>query len=261
MKITILTENCAGGSLAAEHGLSYLVEIDEKKILFDAGHSDIFLKNAHRLGIDPEADVDTLVLSHGHWDHGNGMVHIPHKRMITHPLAFVRRFRKRDLTPVGLSYTREEAEHLFDLVTTTQPMNITNNLIYLGEIPRRSDFEGRSTAYVDDLSVEDLIPDDSALVAVVQNALVVITGCSHSGICNIIEHAREVAGIKRVKAVIGGFHLKEQDAQAQKTVAYLHSIGVEQLYPSHCTELPALALFYQRFGIRQVKTGMVLQFI
>ena len=66
MKITVLTENTAGGKFLAEHGLSYLIEIDDQKILFDTGHSDVFLKNASQLGIDIQTEVETVVLSHGH---------------------------------------------------------------------------------------------------------------------------------------------------------------------------------------------------
>ena len=73
MKLTVLTENLAGGRLLAEHGLSYLIEHDEKTILFDTGHSNVFLKNAERMGIDIHDKVDVVVLSHGHWDHGDGL--------------------------------------------------------------------------------------------------------------------------------------------------------------------------------------------
>ena len=95
MKITVLTENVAGGKLLAEHGLSYLIEIDDEKILFDTGHSDVFLKNAKTLEIDIENEVKTIVLSHGHWDHGDGLRFIENKKLITHPASFSKRFGKK----------------------------------------------------------------------------------------------------------------------------------------------------------------------
>ncbi len=71
MKITALTEYCTGSGFLAEHGLSYLIEHEGEKILFDARHTDVFIKNAKYLAIDIQKEVDTVVLSHGHWDHGD----------------------------------------------------------------------------------------------------------------------------------------------------------------------------------------------
>jgi len=260
MKITILTENTAGGKYLAEHGLSYLIEIDDQKILFDTGHSDVFLKNARQLEINIENEVKTVVLSHGHWDHGDGLRYLQNKRLIAHPGAFIRRFRKKDFTPVGLSLSRKEIESRFSLTETKNPVQISENLWFLGEIPRKNDYEAQSASFVDDFRNDDYIPDDSALAAIVKKKLVVITGCSHSGICNIVEQAKMVTGISTVEAVLGGFHLKEQNEQTRKTIAYFKTNKIKQIFPSHCTELPALAAFYDAFQNRQIKTGMVLEF-
>jgi 7,8-dihydropterin-6-yl-methyl-4-(beta-D-ribofuranosyl)aminobenzene 5'-phosphate synthase len=260
MKITILTENCAGGRFLAEHGLSHLIEIDDEKILFDTGHSDVFLKNARQMDIDIEKEVNTIVLSHGHWDHGDGLRYLQNKRLITHPGAFIRRFRKRDFSPVGLSLSKTEIENRFELTATKKPLQLSDHLLYLGEIPKLNSFEAQTTPFADDFKNDDFVPDDSALAAIVKNRLVVITGCSHSGICNIVEYAKKVTGISDVKAVLGGFHLKEQNEQTQKTIACFKANEIEQIFPSHCTELPALAAFYEVFQNRQLKTGMVLEF-
>jgi len=260
MKNTILIENTAGGKFLAEHGLSYLIEIDDQKILFDTGHSDVFLKNARQLGIDVENEVKTVVLSHGHWDHGDGLRYLQNKRLIAHPGAFIRRFRKKDFTPVGLSLSKKEIESRFELTESKVPVQLSENLWFLGEIPRQNDFEAQSTSFVDDFRNDDFIPDDSALAALVNKRLVVITGCSHSGICNIVEHAKKVTGVSNVKAVLGGFHLKDQNEQTRKTIEYFKTNKVEQIYPSHCTELPALTAFYEAFHNRQLKTGMALEF-
>jgi 7,8-dihydropterin-6-yl-methyl-4-(beta-D-ribofuranosyl)aminobenzene 5'-phosphate synthase len=80
------------------------------------------------------------------------------------------------------------------------------------------------------------------------------------GICNIVEYAKKVTGIMDVKAVLGGFHLKEQNEQTRQTIDYFKKSGIEQVCPSHCTELPALAAFYDAFQNRQIKTEMVLEF-
>ena len=260
LKITILTENVAGGEFLAEHGLSYLIDIDGEQILFDTGHSDVFLKNAEQLEIDIKKNVKTVVLSHGHWDHGDGLRYIENKTLITHPTSFIKRFRKTDKSSVGLSLNRNEIKNRFNLVESKTPFEISKNLYFLGEIPLQNDFEAQTTTFIDEAGNPDFMPDDSALAAIINNELIVITGCSHSGICNITEYAKKVSGISKVKAVIGGFHLKHQNLQTQKTVDYFKSNNVEKLFPSHCTELPALTAFYDSFKIEQVKTGMVFEF-
>lgn len=260
LKITILTENVAGGKFLAEHGLAYLVEIDKKQILFDTGHSDVFLRNAEQLGIDIKNDVQTVVLSHGHWDHGDGLQFIENKQLITHPNSFIKRYRKADHSSVGLSLTRKQIENNYNLQESKAPVQILKNLFFLGQIPRKNNFEAQTTTFVDEKGNPDFVSDDSALAAVINNELIVITGCSHSGICNICEHAKKVTGIEKIRVVIGGFHLKKQNLQTEETVEYFKFNEVEKLFPSHCTELPALASFYNEFKIQQIKTGTILEF-
>ncbi len=260
MRLTVLTENNAGDLFLAEHGLSYLIGIDNEKILFDTGHSDVFIKNAEKMGISPQNEIEKVILSHGHWDHGNGLVHLKNKTLVTHPSSFIKRYKKRDNSEIGIKLTLEDISSKFDLVTTKEPLQITTNLIYLGEIPRLNDFEAQTTSFMDEFGNDDFVPDDSALAAVLGKQIVIITGCSHSGICNICEYAKKVTGKNQVKAVIGGFHLKENDLQTRKTIEYFKKNHVEKLQPSHCTELPALAEFYREFKTDTVKTGMTFSF-
>jgi 7,8-dihydropterin-6-yl-methyl-4-(beta-D-ribofuranosyl)aminobenzene 5'-phosphate synthase len=260
LEITILTENVAGGRFFAEHGLSYLVEIDGEKILFDTGHSDVFLKNAKLLGIDIQNDVEKVILSHGHWDHGDGLRFIENKQLITHPASFLKRYRKADHSTVGLTLSETEISRKFNLIKSAGSYKITDNLFFLGEIPRLNNFESKTTTFELENGEEDFIPDDSALAAVVNNQLVVITGCSHSGICNICEYAKKITGTDEITTVIGGFHLKHQNRQTTETINYFKENSVKKLLPSHCTELPAMTVFYDTFKVEQVKTGMKFQF-
>lgn len=260
MKLTVLTENAAGGKLLAEHGLSYLIEHDGKNILFDTGHSSVFLVNSILLGISLPEIVDTILLSHGHWDHGNGLKFLNNKKLITHPKSFIKRYRKGSSENIGLSMSKEEIEAKYHLVESESPYYITQNIIFLGEIPRENTFESKSTSFIDAQGNDDFVPDDSAIVIIQNNELIIISGCAHAGICNITEYAKKVSVIKSVKAIIGGFHLKNRDAQLQNTVEYFKQIRVERLFPSHCTELPALSVFYNEFNVNQVKTGQKLLF-
>ncbi len=260
MKLTILNENFAGGRFLAEHGISYLIETDGEKLLLDTGHSDVFLKNAEKLGIDIHSGVNKVVLSHGHWDHGDGLQFIDDKTLITHPYSFIKRYRKADHSPVGLTYDKKYIQGKFNLIETTAPYKISENLWFMGEIPRLNSFESQSSSFVDEYGNIDFVPDDSALAAIIDDKLVIVTGCSHSGICNISEHAKRITGISKIHAVLGGFHLKYNNFQTQKTIEYFKKNKIKNIYPSHCTALPALAAFYQEFEFGQVKSGMVFEF-
>lgn len=260
MKLTILTENSAGAKFGAEHGLSYLIESAGKKLLFDTGHSDLFLRNAKLLNINLETEVDTIVLSHGHWDHGDGLQYLDGKTLITHPASFMKRYRKNDHSNVGLKLSRDQTETKFKLVTTKDPYYITSSILFLGEIPRMNDFESKTSTFIDQKGKVDDIPDDSGLAIIQDNQLIIVSGCAHAGICNIISYACEITGIRKIKAVLGGFHLQHQSLQLKKTIEFLKKNEVTHIYPSHCTELPALSAFFENFGIKQLKSGMILEF-
>ncbi len=258
MKISILTENTAGTGFLAEHGLSYLIDYDGEKILFDTGHTSVFLHNAGLLGLDLINLVKTIVLSHGHWDHGDGLRFIDNKFLLTHPGAFKKRYHKGDSKNIGLALSKEELEKKFTIKETSKPYHLSQNIIYLGSIPRNNDFESKTTNFVDENGKEDFVEDDSAMVLIENGEIVIITGCAHSGVCNITDYAIETTGIKKIKAVIGGFHLKQKDIKTQSCIEYLKGKEIKRVFPSHCTELPALCQFQKEFAFRQIKTGMTL---
>ena len=260
MKLIILTENYAGSGFLAEHGLSYIIEHEGQNILFDTGASDVYIKNANTLGIDIQKDINTVVLSHGHWDHGDGLQHINNKTLITHPDSFMKRFREKDHSYLGLKLSKKEIEQQFKLILKNEPYFISDNIIFLGQIPRVIDFEAQTTPFLDDQEQPDFVMDDSAIAVIQNKELIIITACSHSGICNIIEYAKKITGIDTVKAVIGGFHLKHNNLQTKKTIEFLIENNIHKIYPSHCTALPALAAFHDVFKTEQLKTGMILNF-
>ena len=141
-----------------------------------------------------------------------------------------------------------------------KPVEVIADHLFLGEIPRVNDCEAKTSSSLDAEGNEDFIPDDSAIAVSTENGLVVITGCSHSGICNIITHAGKLTGEKKIHSVIGGFHLRHDDEVLDKTIDFLKKKKIDLLYPSHCTALPALAKMYDMFGIRQVLTGQEYRF-
>jgi 7,8-dihydropterin-6-yl-methyl-4-(beta-D-ribofuranosyl)aminobenzene 5'-phosphate synthase len=257
MKISVLTDNHPGARTPAEHGLSYLIEYDGIRILFDTGQSDMFLKNAEAMNVSL-ANIDKIILSHGHFDHGNGLSYLSGHRLLCHPGCFVKRYRKSDRSYIGLKDTGDELSGKFELITSTKPVRISEKILFLGEIPRLTSFESRTTSFVFEDWTSDYVQDDSAVALLLSEGLFVVTGCGHAGIVNTLEHAKKVTGINSISGIMGGFHLKEIDNQTKQTIRYLKKNKVKHILPSHCTELPALSVFYENFGIRQIKTGDIL---
>ena len=258
MKLTILNDNEAKGQYEAEHGLSFLIE-DSRKILFDTGPSDVFLRNAKKLGIIL-SDIDVVVLSHGHWDHGTGLKYLENTRLICHPGCFIRRLRKSNRSHVGLPLSHEEAEERFDVVLTRKPFNLSDNIIFLGEVPRMNDFESKETPFCKEDGNDDFVIDDSALALTSPKGLMIVTGCSHSGICNIIEYAKQVTGVDHVLVVIGGFHLGELNTVTEKTIEYFRRQDIPFIYPSHCVKPVVIERFERDLHAKRVFSGDILQF-
>jgi 7,8-dihydropterin-6-yl-methyl-4-(beta-D-ribofuranosyl)aminobenzene 5'-phosphate synthase len=259
MRISVLTENHAGSITRAEHGLSYLIEFDSKKILFDTGQSDLFLKNAQIMNVSMK-NIDIVILSHGHFDHGNGLEYLEGGRLICHPGCFVRRFRGKDRSYIGLRNTKDELSVKFELVTSSKPYKISEKIFFLGEIPRLTDFESITTSFIFKDDTPDYVSDDSAVAFLLPEGLFVVTGCGHSGIVNTLEHSKKVTGVNNISGIMGGFHLKETDHQLRETIKYLKVNNVKHILPSHCTELPSLSAFYETFRNKLVITGNVYNF-
>lgn len=260
MKISILVDNIATQHTFAEHGLSYFIEYDGKKILFDTGQSDLFIRNAEIMNVDL-SKLDYIVLSHGHFDHGNGLSYLESGKLICHPGCFIRRYRASDRSYIGLSDTKEKLAKKFSLFTTELPFKITDKIIFSGSIPRLTTFEARSTEFIFEDGSPDFVMDDTALFLLLKEGLFVITGCGHSGIVNTLEHAVRISGEKRIYGVMGGFHLKTLDNQTKAVISYLEQHNVEHVYPSHCTSPEVRKAFYKAFACEELKSGKLISFL
>jgi 7,8-dihydropterin-6-yl-methyl-4-(beta-D-ribofuranosyl)aminobenzene 5'-phosphate synthase len=268
IKVSILCEDQAKMGFRdkiflAQHGFSAFIEAGQR-ILFDTGATDVFIRNAGLLGIDLNT-TDWIVLSHGHWDHSDGLKALQtreKKNLLLHPGAFVDR-RKAAGEFNGMSYKRYEIAEKFNLISAKEPYQLADSIYFLGEIPRLTDFEAQKTAffYMDKgEKIPDFISDDTALAIETEKGLVIITGCSHAGICNIVEYAKQVTRQSKVHAIIGGFHLLGNREQLEKTIKYFKRNKVEHLYPMHCTDLASLSEFYEAFGVRKLCAGDTLVF-
>ena len=279
LSLTVLVDNntLIGQYFIGEPGLSFLMETRGKKILFDTGYSDAFLANAGKMGINLR-DLDYVVLSHGHFDHTGGLLplvnhlieakinSIPHKvpQLIAHPWCFY----PKPMSPLpntGSLLNEGEVRRQFPVNLSDKPVWITEDLVFLGEIPRKFSFErkkpGKRKIILPDGSTEpELLLDDSALAFRASTGLVIITGCSHAGICNITEYACEVCGEDKVVDIIGGLHLLTPDQiRMKKTGEYLRDLHLKALHACHCTSLSSKIALATSCPLAEVGVGMRLE--
>lgn len=257
MLLKVLVDNTALDGFEAVHGFSVILKSD-KKILFDVGPNDLFLKNGLKLNEDL-SDIDTVVLSHGHWDHGDGLKYLHGKKLIMHPDGFTLRYRKHNKTIVGLSASKEELNSQFDVKESKAPYWISDEIVFLGEIPRINDFESKKSSFVFPDGDVDFVKDDSAIAIRSTKGLLVISGCAHSGICNTVSYAKQVCNTDRIYAVLGGFHLKELDEVTTKTIQYLLSEKVELIGATHCTSFKVRDEFKKHFKSIDLAAGAVVE--
>jgi len=242
--------------LRAEHGVSLLITvIDQGKrapFLFDTGvTTDGALNNIELLGIDL-SNIQAIVLSHGHADHTrglNGMLDKLGKRrlpILLHPDAFLkRRFVINDnmildLPPPSLHDLQREG---IELLVERGPSFLLNGTVLVsGQIERTTDFEKGiryQQAEIDGTWQPDpWVYDDQAIVIHVRNkGLVVVTGCGHAGVINILQQARSQSGVEQIYAVLGGFHLTGAlfEPIIPQTVEALKEINPAVIVPAHCT--------------------------
>lgn len=275
MKLTVLVDNCVllNQNLIGEHGFSVYLEADEYKILFDSGYSDVFIRNAEMLEIDL-LNLDYLVLSHGHDDHTWGISQFSDFRalaikngakvskptVVTHPETFNKKYDGNK--EIGCQYSQDQLLAKFNMKTSREPLWLSKNLVFLGEIPRLNDFEAiKPVCQVckNNRLEDDYVTEDSALVYNSDHGLIIITGCSHSGICNIIEYAKIVCSSSRIYLVIGGLHLIAPDEDVLvKTIDYLKQQQIQQIYPCHCTDFSSKIKLAASLPVKEAGVGLFL---
>jgi 7,8-dihydropterin-6-yl-methyl-4-(beta-D-ribofuranosyl)aminobenzene 5'-phosphate synthase len=251
-------------SIQAEHGFASVVSVTRegrtRSMMFDFGFSEHGAAgNAETLHVDL-SQVEVLALSHGHLDHTGGMRELVRRigkeglELFLHPAAFKRpRYFKisEGLKVFFPDFKREVPEELgLSVRETADPHSLLDgDVVFMGEIPRKTEFEkGMPMAFFEENGEEkwDPIEDDTALLANVKGkGLVVLSGCSHSGIVNMVLYAQELCGLARVHAVMGGFHLTGPAfaGTIEPTVEALKEIAPDYVIPTHCTGHNAIRRF------------------
>jgi len=278
MKITVLVDNntLIDRYFYAEPALSLYIEESGKKILLDVGYSDIFIRNAEKMGIDLRR-LDYVVISHGHQDHTWGLdplmrllteaefEHLAHLRptILAHPLAFFPKKTSQG-TPIGSMISEQGLAAHFPVKLSAEPVWLTKNLLYLGEIERKTSFEGKRTIgriVKTEGEAPDDLRDDTALVYRSRSGLVIITGCSHAGICNIVEQAKKICREERVLDIVGGLHLlNPSEEQLGGTLEYIEKLRLSALHACHCTDLRSKIALSRVANLKETGVGLVLSY-
>ena len=263
MKLQVLVDNNTyiDAYYLAEPAVCYNIEIDGNKILFDTGYSDVFICNAEKMNIDLEK-INYIVLSHGHNDHTGGLLHLNEKmdcsavKLIAHPNCFLQ--KKMGKENIGAPFCEKQVKKYFDYCPQKSVFYLSENCIFLGEIAQSNDFELREEMGFfkkDGLWQPDIVQEDTALVCKTKQGLFIVTGCSHSGICNIIEYAKKVCQEEKIAGIIGGFHLFDVDKRLKKTIDYFLKNKITMLYPCHCVSFEAKAKIHELIKIKEVGVG------
>jgi 7,8-dihydropterin-6-yl-methyl-4-(beta-D-ribofuranosyl)aminobenzene 5'-phosphate synthase len=265
LKITVLSTMLADDKVLGEWGFAALIEADGRRILFDTGYfPNTVLQNAKALGIDL-SNVTDVILSHNHDDHTGGLVTLRRELSKQNPAAL-----SRAHVGQGIFWSRPgksgEGNPMVafrpayeaiggSFVEHTGPAELAPGVWLTGPVPRvhpERNWSGKGRVQAPQGLVEDTLPEDQSLVIDTEQGLVVVTGCGHAGIINILEEARKRVRPAPVHAVIGGLHLFPAD---EKVLAWtgrkLKEMKLGHLMGAHCTGIEAVFRLRELAGLQR----------
>ena len=255
---TLVEDTSLDGDLLAEHGLSFWIEYGDKRILFDTGQSDILVRNARTLGINL-AEADAIVLSHGHYDHTGGLSAIleiaPKATVYLHPAAIESKFSRKisSVNSIGIPYVAKKAVQKCRVIWTVTPAHIFPGISVTGQVSRINSFEDVGGAFFVDENcrVPDKLLDDQALFIESAEGLIVVLGCAHSGVVNVLEYISDLTSLKSIYAVIGGMHLLNAPKERiGRTISVFRNYNIQKIGVAHCTGAGAVGRFSNTFHDR-----------
>jgi 7,8-dihydropterin-6-yl-methyl-4-(beta-D-ribofuranosyl)aminobenzene 5'-phosphate synthase len=256
LELTLVVENNSDDpNLSAEHALAIWIDYNDHSYLFDTGQGEVLTANLDQLDLVVD-DLDGVFVSHGHFDHAGGLAAIIKQQQAVPVYAH------RDIWLDKYSVKREglvwrgfelELEEMSNFKAVTELTEIEANLWLTGEVPRQNEMELLDENYQLEVNEQleiDKFRDDQTLILDTSKGLVILLGCSHVGVINILKYI-EQKFTANIQAIIGGMHLvnAEQD-RIEWTINQLAKIDWELLIPLHCTGQRAVEQMKDVFGDR-----------
>jgi 7,8-dihydropterin-6-yl-methyl-4-(beta-D-ribofuranosyl)aminobenzene 5'-phosphate synthase len=273
VKVTILSTTLSGGPGRGigEWGFAALIEVDGKRWLVDTGaRPETVLRNATELKIDL-AGVTDVVLTHAHDDHTGGLIALRTELRKRDPRALGRAHVGTDFFATRVVHGTDRSAGALKqafaglggvFVEHAAPAELAPGVWFTGPVPRKHperNWSGSAQIRRASGLVEDNVPEDSSIVIETAQGLIVVTGCGHAGIANIVEYARRMRGGAKVHAVIGGMHLFQNTAdQLAWTGRQLRPAGVAHLLGAHCTGSEAVLRLRDALGLTRATAAVAV---
>jgi len=270
MRATVLVDNIGNDLVKGEWGLSILIENQDEKIILDMGSTNLFVQNAKKMGINLD-DIDYGVLSHAHYDHADGMKYFfdlnKSSKVYLQNSCKNGCFYKKWFFRKYIGIEKNILKKYTDRISFVSGDFKLNKGVYLiSHKTKDLDKIGKlENMYIKtkDKFIPDSFAHEQSLVFDTPDGLVIFNSCSHGGADNIInEVAADFPG-KKIKAIVGGFHLYKKSEKAVREISQkIKATGVEQIYTGHCTGENQFNIMKDELGdmVHQLKVGLVMEF-
>ena len=270
IKVTTLVENTSiSPEFRHKHGLCLYIETLKHRILFDLGSNGLFLENAKKLGVDI-AQIDTVIISHGHADHGGALARFFEVNHIAKVYIRENAFDKHKIKAMGMLFDVGLDESLKkhpQVVLTDSRTVIDDELMLFSDIDTHK-FHTKANeklyAQVDGRMIVDDFTHEQNLIITEGDNKVLFAGCAHAGIVNIKDKAEKIIGVK-LNSVVGGFHLYNPASRKRESDELIYGIadslndGATIYYTCHCTGKKVFEMMKKILGekIEYISTGRV----